>query len=385
VVGPVVHADVESLYPSIMLSRNIAPSSDVLVVFSTLLRTLTDLRLDTKRKMKNATDPAERSRLDASQSSLKILINSFYGYLGYGRGLFNDFTAADAVTRTGRELLHTMMDLIRAEGGKVIEVDTDGVFFIPPEDVRGENEESAFVKNLSDSLPHGITVALDGRYKRMLSYKMKNYALLGYDDKMKIKGSSFTSRAMERFGRHYIVQCIECLLRNDVDGLHTLFSSLHHAIMDRKLDIADIVRVETLRDPIEKYQSDVEAGKRNKSAAYEIAKAAGTHFRVGDRVAFYITGHDPNVRTFEWCKPSDEWDPNFQDQNTAYYGRKLDEFSEKFSPFFLPQDFRRIFSADDLFPFSPAGIRLLTLELPTDQQQEAPLSQDFRIWLDEQN
>jgi DNA polymerase elongation subunit (family B) len=385
VVGPVVHADVESLYPSIMLSRKIAPSSDHLGVFQTLLQNLTTLRLDTKRRMRASTDPEEKSRLDASQSSLKILINSFYGYLGYGRGLFNDFAAADMVTRTGRELLHVMMEKIRADGGKVIEVDTDGVFFIPPDNARDEDAETAFVHRLSSSLPEGITVALDGRYKRMLSYKMKNYALLGYDDRMKIKGSSFTSRSMERFGRHYVTQCIECMLRDDVQGLHTLYSSIHHAIMDRKLDITDFVRVETLRDTLEKYRADVEAGKRNKSAAYEIALATGGQARIGDRVAFYITGHDPNIRTFESCKPSEEWDPNFQDQNTAYYVRKLDEFSEKFKPFFLPQDYRSIFSADDLFPFSPVGITPLTLELPANAPADTPQSPDFRIWLDEQN
>jgi DNA polymerase elongation subunit (family B) len=334
--------------------------------------------------MKDCKETEERSRLDATQSSLKLLINSFYGYLGYSRGLFNDFAQADVVTKTGQIILHHMMTFIRAEGGKVVEVDTDGVFFVPPREVNGEEMERTFLEKLATTMPEGITIALDGRYKRMLSYKMKNYALLGYDDKIKVKGSSFTSRSMERFGRNYILQCIGCLLNNDIQGLHTLYASLHHAIAERRLDIRDFSRVEVLRDSLDKYRTDVEIGKRNRSAAYEVALAAGKHTRPGDRVAYYVTGHDANVRTFEHCRSSEDWDPNFPDQNGSYYIKRLDEFSEKFKPFFLPQDFRAVFSADDLFAFSPHGIASLTIDLPDGSGESSPEAPRIGIWLDEQ-
>lgn len=366
IVAPVLHVDVESLYPSIMLSHGIAPASDVKGVFQGLLRDLTTIRLSTKRKMKDEPDPREKSRLDAMQSSLKILINSFYGYLGYTRGIFNDYTQADVVTKTGQELLRQMMGYVQQRGGRVIEVDTDGVFFVPPDGIEEESDQQRFVKDLSRQMPEGITVALDGRYRKMLSYKKKNYALLGYDDRIKTKGSSLTSRSMERFGRRYILQCIECLLNNNIEGLHTLYTDLHRKIEEHGLEVGDFSRIEALRDSLERYRMDVDAGKRNKSAAYEVAIATGKPHRPGDRVAFYITGNDPNPRSFENCRPAEEWDPNFPDENVPFYLRRLDEFSEKFRPLFLPQDFRSVFSADDLFPFSPAGITLLTVDLPGD-------------------
>lgn len=384
VVGPVLHVDVESLYPSIMISKNISPASDVRDIFRTLLQSLTSLRLDTKRAMKQTSATDERSRLDAMQSSLKILINSFYGYLGYGRGLFNDFTQADVVTRTGQEILRSMITTIKHAGGKVIEVDTDGVFFVPPDSVGTENDENAFVSSLSSTMPQGISLSLDGRYRKMLSYKMKNYALLGYDGTVRIKGSSLTSRSMERFGRNYINNCIACLLNGDIVGLHTIYTELHKTIIDVKLDIRDLARVETLRDTLDTYTQDVESGKRNKSAAYEVALASGKSYRIGDRVAFYVIGQDPNVRTFESCKPAEDWDPNFPDQNVGYYLKRLDEFSEKFKPFFLPQDFRNIFSADDLFQFSPLGISHLTIDLPEGSTGSQTGSPRISIWLDEQ-
>ena len=76
-VGPIVYTDVESLYPSIMLTHDIHPRTDELGLFQTFLRRLTDLRLDTKRRMQAAATPEARSALDAQQSSYKILINSF--------------------------------------------------------------------------------------------------------------------------------------------------------------------------------------------------------------------------------------------------------------------------------------------------------------------
>ena len=97
-LGPIIHADVESLYPSIMISKNIVPRTDALKVFHLILQHLIKLRLETKKKMREAKNEIDQSRLDAMQSSFKILVNSFYGYLGYARALFNDYAQADVVT-----------------------------------------------------------------------------------------------------------------------------------------------------------------------------------------------------------------------------------------------------------------------------------------------
>ncbi|MBI5473969.1 MAG: DNA polymerase [Ignavibacteriae bacterium] len=385
IVGPVLHADVESLYPSIMIHKKVAPASDALGVFNRLLTTLTSSRLDAKRKMKQTRDVDKKSMLDAMQSSLKILINSFYGYLGYGRGLFNDYVQADVVTTTGQELLRQMIEFIQSHQGTVIEVDTDGIFFVPPSSVQNEDDEQKFIKQLSDLLPEGITVALDGRYRRMLSYKMKNYALLDYEGKMRIKGSSLISRSMERFGRSYVQRCIDCLLRNDIAGLHQLYNFLRNDIIDHKLEVRDFARTETLKDALHVYKREVESGRRNRNAAYELALATDRSYKVGDSVSYYVTGTDPNVRTFESCKPIAEWDPNFPDENSSYYIRRLDEFSEKFMEFFTPQDFRAIFSPDDLFPFSSEGIVPVTRRRLSGVHQTEKETTDVEppIWLDE--
>src|SRR5690606_21285770 len=107
----------------------------------------------------------------------------------------NDFAEADRVAATGQELLRRIIKLIRKAGGQVIEVDTDGVLFVPPATVRGEESEREFVRHLSEGMPEGIRIGFDGRFQKMLSYKKKNYALLTYGGALKFKGSSLVSRS----------------------------------------------------------------------------------------------------------------------------------------------------------------------------------------------
>jgi DNA polymerase, archaea type len=383
VLGPIVHADVESLYPSLMVARAIAPASDVLGVFTTMLRDLTTLRLDLKRQMQEAVEPEDRTTLDARQSSMKILINSFYGYLAYNRALFNDYRAADAVTEAGREILRGIIQTLRGSSCKIVEVDTDGVFFVPPPDVNDEAGERAVVGSLTATLPAGISLVMDGRYKRMLCYRKKNYALLGYDNRLLIRGSALISRSMERFARTYIRQCIEHILNNDCDGLHRLYNAVSSSIASRTLDIADFARSEVLHDTLEQYVREVEHGDRNRSAVYEVALVTGKRYRVDDRVAYYITGSDPGVRIAEACKAAEEWDPHFPDENSGFYLRRLDELSTRFEAFFRPADFQRIFSTDDLFPFSPEGIIIQTRSAGEQEPQPDDPAPTPGIWLDE--
>ena len=374
VMGPIVYADVESLYPSIMLNYDVQPSGDAIDLFPQLLERLTDLRLETKQDMNEAEDEEIRSELDARQSSYKVLINSFYGLLGFSLSVFNDFEEADRVARTGQEILRQLIGEIQNRGGTVIEVDTDGVLFVPPDGVQGEQEEVDFTVGLTEAMPEGIRVGFDGRYKRMLSYKKKNYALLTYDDDLKFKGSSLISRSNEAFGRRFVRQAIRRLLDHDVEGLHDLYVDTRTKIVEHDWKSADsFARTESLKDTIEQYERDVEEGQRPRAAAYELAKEKTEKteqpVRKGDRISYYITGDSADVTAFRHCKRADKWDPDNPDENTAYYLKRLDEFADKFEPFFDEHDFRLVFSPEDLFGFSAEGIDIQRTEHESDYQE----------------
>ena len=381
----VLSADIESLYPSIMLTQNIKPATDELGTFKLLLHALTISRLDAKRRMRAAENERERQALDAFQTSLKILINSFYGYLGYARGLFNDYEQADRVTTVGQELLRSIIHEVEMHNGRVIEADTDGLFFIPPDNVRGESQEEQFIERLSSSLPAGINLVPAGRYKKMVSYRKKNYALLDYSDRLTIKGSSLISKSLERFAKEYIRLCINCLLQEDIKGLHTLYVTMAQDIANHRWDVLDFCRTETIRDSPETYEADVRDEKRKPAVAYEVARRSGLVVKEGDRVSYYVTGTHAGVRLLDNSRLAEEWQPNFPDENTAYYIERLNECSRKFDLFFSPRDFERIFSTEDLFGFDPGQVRLITdhtvpRDLPPQPEEDTG---EFGIWIDE--
>jgi DNA polymerase elongation subunit (family B) len=306
---------------------------------------------------------------------------SFYGVLGFSLSVFNDFAEADRVARTGQEILRELIDEIRNRGGTVIEVDTDGVLFVPPDGVRGEEAEVDFTVGLTEAMPEGIRVGFDGRFKKMLSYKKKNYALLTYDDELKFKGSSLISRSNEPFGRRFVRQAIRRLLDHDVDGLHNLYVDTRSKIIESDWESVDsFARTETLKDTLEQYEADVEDGQRPRAATYELAKQkqerTGKPVKKGDRITYYITGEDANVTAFQHCALAADWDPENPDENTAYYLKRLNEFATKFEPFFTEEDFRLVFSPEDMFGFSADGIEIQTVEhesdAPTDGQDEVP-------------
>jgi DNA polymerase elongation subunit (family B) len=383
ILGPVIDADIESLYPSIMLTGGIAPKSEALGVFLPLLRELTSRRLAAKRRME-ATDGDERAKFDAMQSSLKILINSFYGYLGYSRALFSDAGAADKVTQTGQEILRRLIASIASKRGTVVEVDTDGIFFVPPPFVKSERDERKYLQDAAAALPSGINLAMKGRYRSILSYKMKNYALRGYDEKIVIRGSSLTSRNIEMFGRNFIQQCIEALLNANIGRLHALYVNLTTDIREHKLSIGDFARTETLKESVDDYTAAVEKGERNRNAAYEVALASRRGWKRGDRISYYITGTESGVRSFANGRLAEEWNPEDPDENSAFYLKRLDEFAKKFDVFFASADFRKIFSMDDLFGFTAEGIEIVTRKLEEEMPAELREADAVEpgIWLD---
>ena len=361
ILGPIVYADVESLYPSIMLSYNICPKSDELKVFPCVLNDLKELRFKAKRRSHEEKESGNHSlaaNFDAMQSSFKILINAMYGYLGFNGGIFNDFFEADKVTTTGQSLAKMMIKNFEARGCKVIEVDTDGILFIPPPEITTELAERGLVSEVSLLMPEGINIGFDGRYRKMISYMKKNYALLGYDQVMILKGSSLTSRSGEKFGREFVRRGFETLLIEDINGLHNLFTEYRNKILNHQLDISEFSRTESLKNSLEQYLEDVKSGKRSKSITYEIAIKAGMHVTKGDRITFYVSGAGAGASSYDKGKLASEWTKEKPDENTHFYLKRLDEHCQKFLPFFKPQDYSMIFSDDTLFSFSAEGIEL---------------------------
>jgi DNA polymerase I len=327
------HCDVASLYPSVMLRFDCFPVADRLGIFRGLLSDLRNFRLEAKARMREAEGRPDRLRefntYAALQATFKILINSFYGYLGFSQAHFGDFDAAATVTAKGRELLRAMVDWLRDRGARVIEIDTDGIYFVPPE---GATEE-ALHEGLSALLPAGIDVEFDAQYAAMFSYKAKNYALLTSDGSLLLKGGALKSRGLELFQREYLESMIRLLLENRAAEIPGLRDALEKAIRERSISIEALAKTDTLQDSLGQYQKKISGAARNRSAAYELALKSGRDYQPGDQIKFYITGAKKNVAVHQAAKLLSEWRADARDENIEYYIAKLNDLADKYQEF----------------------------------------------------
>ena len=330
--GPVLHVDVTSLYPSLMLGQRVAPASDELGVFLHLLAHLRDVRVRAKRLAQTATDDEERRHQHALQQTFKILINAFYGYLAFGSGHFNDFAAADRVTAEGRRVVTAIVDRLIALGATPIEADTDGVYFLAPPGHLGPSDP-ALLETIAAGLPEGIALELDARHAAMLSYKMKTYALLDERGRVHLKGSGFRSRGLEPFQRRVIEEVVRLLLEGKRGEVRSVIDRWLAAFTTHQVPVRLFARTETLQDTVDVYRQRVEAGLRPPSAAYELMIASGRPCQPGDQVSYYVAGRSRNVVVNEQARLVGEWNADRPDENVDHYQGKVLEIWERFRRF----------------------------------------------------
>ena len=365
----VVKADVASLYPSLMRAYRIGPARDSIGALLAIVDRLVEQRLDAKAHARAAPGgSAERHAHEAMSAAMKIVVNTAYGYLAAGGSLtrFADVHAANEVTRRGRETLGLMCRELAARGVTLLEADTDGVYFAVPGDWT-EVDERRVVAEVGALLPALVQLEFDGRYAAMLSHEPKNYALLGYDGSLVLRGVAFRSSRAEPYGEAFLRRSIACLLVDDIEGVRAAYLGTLRALHRRDLSTQDVSsRVRLTKTP-EEYAA---RGARRREHAYEAMLASGrTGWRVGDRVRVYRT-RTGFAMAHEGTDGVEQHDA--RDYDAAYYARLLREtFVARLVRAFTPGDFDVVFADPDqlsLFdpPLSTIRSVLTTLRTPED-------------------
>jgi DNA polymerase elongation subunit (family B) len=271
---------------------------------------------------------------------MKLVINSAYGYMGAtGMALFADRDAADEVTRRGRELLAGVLDDLRARGATLLEADTDGVYFAVAPGTT-EEEERALVAAVGARLPEGIRLEYEGRYRAMLSYEVKNYALLGYDGALHVRGVALRSSRAEPFGARFLREALAAALRDDAAGVRAAFVRATTDLHARALPTRDVaVRTRVTKGPGEYLAT--RAARRE--AAYEALLAAGrSTWAPGDRVRFYRARGGAYVLLGDESDAEDAVDP--RDYDVDHYEDVLvRSYAARLACAYSPEDFERLF------------------------------------------
>ncbi len=148
----IVYFDFRSLYPSIIISKNVSP--DTLVndcneekchispergykflkepagFVPSIIGNILKERVRLKTMMKESPDEEERKILNVQQEALKRLANSMYGVYGYSRFRWYRLECADAITAWGRDYIKKTMVKAENFGFKPVYADTDGFYAV---------------------------------------------------------------------------------------------------------------------------------------------------------------------------------------------------------------------------------------------------------------
>ncbi|HLD79169.1 MAG TPA: DNA-directed DNA polymerase [Candidatus Nanoarchaeia archaeon] len=218
----IVVFDFRSLYPTIISAHNLGPEGlkclccadkpENLVpgkeeywfcsrekkFLPSILEQLTSRRGEIKRQIKEAKQKHENtSLLDARSNSLKVLANSFYGYLGFYAARWYSLESAASTTAYARNYITTTIAKAQGKGFKVVYADTDSCFLLL--DSKTMDDAMKFMEEINETLPGQMELELEGHYPRGIFVGLKGidqrlvgakkkYALLRKDGSLKITG-----------------------------------------------------------------------------------------------------------------------------------------------------------------------------------------------------
>ncbi len=309
----IVVFDFRSLYPSIIIAYNIDPStlykgSDKEEVFESptkakfrkkplgivpnVLRLMLKERSEIKKAFKK--DPDNKS-LAARSTGLKIIANSFYGYLGYARSRWYSRECAESVTAFGREYINRTMESAEKHGFRVIYGDTDSIMLLRGE--KTKEDAKKFLDDVNKSLPDSMELELEdfytsgvfvGKRGAVDAGAKKKYALLSESGRIKIRGFELVRRDWSAVSRNTQRAVLENILHAGTkESAIAIVKDVVKRLREGKADIKELVIQTQLRKKIDSYDN-----KSPELAAVKKAIARGQKVKKemeGSTISYVVT------------------------------------------------------------------------------------------------
>ncbi len=273
--------DFASMYPSIIVSNNIDYYTykdgeflkSPLGLIPSILKNIIEQRLSYKAILRERKDPG----LEAKVQALKILANSFYGYMAYRRSRFYIKEGAEKVTQIGREMIKNVISIANQSGFQVIYADTDSVFLL----YKDENDVYEFLDRINNKLEGMMRLELEDLYVRGLFVAKrdeeigakKKYALLSKDGKIKVRGFELLRRDWCQLAREAQQQVLKMILiDNNPSQAIEYVKNLIDDIRNHKIDYEKLVIYNRLYKKIGSYQRvmpEVAAAKKLVDAGWD--------------------------------------------------------------------------------------------------------------------
>ena len=119
-----IHADINSMYPSIIAAHKVAPAHLDTNAFCNLIGWLKNKRVEVKHSDEDTVDGIDR---DTLALVLKIVINSVYGKLGFENGNLYDRLAVLKTTINGQLMMLMLVEELELHNIHVLSANTDGI------------------------------------------------------------------------------------------------------------------------------------------------------------------------------------------------------------------------------------------------------------------
>jgi DNA polymerase II len=172
--------DFKSLYPSIIRTFNIDPSSFTYIKDKdtieapnkALFKNQNGILPDIIQRLHKSRELAKKEKRELSSYAIKIIMNSFFGVLASPNCRYFNLDMANAITYFGQFIIKLTAEEIEKEGYKVIYGDTDSCFVETKED-----------KNKANILGKEIQEKINKFYEKytFVNYNRKSYLELQFD------------------------------------------------------------------------------------------------------------------------------------------------------------------------------------------------------------
>ena len=365
--------DFKSMYPSIMIGKNICyttriddsstdqPAEDEISYESptgarfrneegrrgmvpTLLEDLMSQRDVHKAGMRNAKDDAKRSYHDQMQYAVKILMNSFYGVFASGFYRFTHRQLGESITAWARQNIKTIIQKLGDEGQHVVYSDTDSIFVKTP--VEGvSNPEQAMIEFGHSTAERFSEESAELEFETGMSVFFSHGAKKRYvgqvvwpEEKMMIKGYETQRTDSFRYLTDGMKQMFRHVLADDSDAAINLAIDTIAAAKSGSVPIRDLIMSKSCKGRWDKKRAkwDFTKDYANPDSMIQVRAARalinkGLPFTPGMKIAYIVTNARQRPMEIEpWLEedPVVNYDGQFYaDRLATAFGRVTEAFN----------------------------------------------------------
>lgn len=333
----VVVLDFKSMYPSMIISKNIcfttisedgtivSPSGSKFLsqdervgILPGILANLMKERDATKKKMKEAKTEEEKAYYDGLQNAIKIYMNSFYGVFASSFYRFTDKHIGSSVTAFSRETTKGIISDIEASGNEVLYSDTDSIFVKAPVDELEAAKEFGF-KLVDKYSKEGGILEFEKIMKSMFSHgKKKRYVgkIVWPKEDLIVRG--YEIRRTDSFDAlsETMSEVFDKILNGDIDDAMKTCRKKVQEVIGGKVELKKLIISKGCKS-FHQYanpesQASVQAAKKMMALGYE--------FIPGMKVAWIVTD---SSKTPQGVEPYIDGSPREIVPDLKYYSGRM--------------------------------------------------------------